>query len=195
MKQLKNFTLTCFLLCIFSNLNSQELSKHKLKYGVGYGFSNSENSTGAGSLLLIGYEYDFANDRLHLNPNFTTGKFSTKYILDAGDQWFNSMNFNTALYFDLIKFKTFSCVIGAGAFINNTQGYLAASGWNSTSAEFINLWHVGVYAGAGFRFNPQKGRIAFELMPVNIHYMPSNGEPQGKRLIEIYPTLGLSVRL
>jgi len=188
--------ITVFVLCCsFIKTYTQDLSKSSLKYGIGYGFSQSEKVTGSGSIMSVGYEYDFCNDRLHFNPNFVTSKFSTKYILDAGDQWFNSMSLETILYYDLLRIKAIALSIGAGAVINNTQGYLATSGWNSTNSEFVNSWKLAGYGGIGFRINPKRGRLAFEILPLNVHFTPVTIKFNTKYLTEIYAKIGMSVRL
>jgi hypothetical protein len=146
-------------------------SKSTLKYGIGIGVSDGYRTTGGGGLLSVGYQLDLLKDRLRLNPNLTFGYFNAKYVLDVRDQWFNSINLETIIYFDVIRIKAFSLTIGAGGVINNTKGLLGPGGFPpaESNSDYISDWHYGGFLGGGFRINPKNSRIAIEIMPLNFH--------------------------
>ncbi len=169
---LLKYALILFSIFIFFSAKGQdvEFSKNSLKYGAGVGFSDGRRTTGAGVLLLIGYQRDLWKDRLRLNPNLTVGYFNTKVVQDAHDQWFNSINLETILYFDLIRLKAFSLTMGAGGVINNMRGLLGTGGDPPKSgSDYVKEWHYGGFLGGGFRINPKNSRIAVEIMPLNFH--------------------------
>ncbi len=149
----------------------QKFSKNSLKYGVGIGASDNDRTTGLGSLLSVGYQHDLWKDRLRLNPNLTVGYFNAKSVMDVRDQWFNSINLETVIYFDLVRLKAFSLTIGGGGVINNTKGLLGSGGFppSDNKSEYFSDWHYGGFLGGGLRINPENSRIAIEMMPLNFH--------------------------
>ncbi|MCP4551656.1 MAG: hypothetical protein GY834_06360 [Bacteroidetes bacterium] len=149
----------------------KEFSKSTLKYGIGIGASNGHRTTGGGGLLSIGYQRDLWKDRLRLNPNLTFGYFNAKHIQDIRAQWFNSINLEVILYFDIIRLKAFSLTIGAGGVINNTKGLLGTGGYppSESKSDYISDWHYGGFLGGGLRINPRNSRIVIEIMPLNLH--------------------------
>ena len=82
-----------------------EFSKNSIKLGLGIGASMGKSTDGGGFVYTSGYQREIWKDKLRLNPNFSIGHYSSKFILDARDQYFNSINIETNLYYDLIKIK------------------------------------------------------------------------------------------
>ena len=79
---------------------TQEFSKSSIKVGLGIGVSMGNNTEGGGFVYTIGYQKEIWKNRLRLNPNFSIGHYSSKFILDARDQYFNSINIETNLNYD-----------------------------------------------------------------------------------------------
>lgn len=166
------------LLVIFITFNvygqNKEFSKNSIKVGIGLGASMGNNTEGFGAVYTIGYQREIWKDRLRLNPNFSIGHYSSRFIFDARDQYFNSINIETNLYYDLIKIKSFSLVVGCGGIINNSRGLKDLGGdlESSTvtlSPKYVSDFHFGGYLGAGFRINSPNKRTSIDIMPINLH--------------------------
>jgi hypothetical protein len=166
--------LLLFLL-LTGTIYGQEFTKHSVKTGIGVGASMECNSDGMGFVYSLGYQREIWKDRLRLNPNFSIGHYSSKFIMDARDQYFNSINIETNLYFDIIKIKAFSLVVGTGGLLNNMRGLKGTGGdpdgyTGTPHSEYINDWHWGGYLGGGFRINHPDKRTAINIMPLNLHF-------------------------
>lgn len=156
------------------NGQNQLFSKNSIKMGLGIGISMGNNTEGSGFVYTTGYQRELWKNRLRLNPNFSIGHYSSKWMLDARDQYFNSINIETNLYFDLIKIKWFSLVIGCGGLINNSRGLKGTGGdpegyTDPPVSEYVSDFHFGGFLGGGFRINPPDKRTVVNIMPVNIH--------------------------
>jgi hypothetical protein len=150
----------------------QVFSKNSIKIGLGIGASMGGETDGSGLFYIIGYQREIWKDRLRLNPNFSIGQFTSKHVMDARDQYFNSINFETNLYYDLIKGKSFSMLLGCGGLINNSRGIIGTGGdydQPQTSENFSD-YYFGGYLGWGFRINSQNKRTAINIIPVNLHF-------------------------
>lgn len=154
---------------------STTFSKHSIKIGVGVGASMGSSTDGMGFMHSIGYQKEIWKDRLRLNPNFSCGYYSSKGVLDANDQYFNAINLATKLYFDLIKAKAFSVVVGSGVLLNYTKGLSGTGGdmadhTQTPSSHYISNVHFAAYMGGGFRINHPNKRLAINILPFNIHF-------------------------
>ena len=150
-------------------------SKNSIKIGLGVGSSMGNKTDGGGFVYTVGYQREIWKDRLRLNPNFTIGHNSSKFILDARDQYFNSINIETNLYYDLIRIKSFSLVLGCGGLVNNSRGLKGTGGdpdgyTEPLTSEYISDFHFAGYLGGGLRINPPSKRIAINIMPINLHF-------------------------
>jgi len=161
-----------------------------LKYDVGIGIYDSNQTMGGGGLVCIGYQRDLWKDRLRLNPNLTIGYFTARHVTDVRDQWFNSICLETIVYFDLLRLKAFSLTIGAGGVVNNTRGLLGTGGYHpsETGSEYFSDWNIGGFLGGGLRINPKNSRLAFEIMPFNFHVGPDY-------YMEGFSKIGIEVKL
>lgn len=150
-------------------------SKNSIKIGLGVGSSMGNKTDGGGFVYAVGYQREIWKDRLRLNPNFTIGHYSSKFILDVRDQYFNSINIETNLYYDLIRIKSFSLVLGFGGLVNNSRGLKGTGGdpdgyTEPLTSEYISDFHFAGYLGGGLRINPPSKRIAINIMPINLHF-------------------------
>ena len=167
---------TLVSMTFFHNVQCQNFTNNSIKLGFGIGASMGNNTDGLGFIYSVGYQREIWRDRLRFNPNFSIGHYSSKFINDARDQYFNSINLETNLFFDLIKIKSFSLVVGTGALINNSRGIIGTGGrpdYGSTGqiySEYFSDFHFGGYIGGGFRINSPKKRTAINIMPLNIHF-------------------------
>jgi hypothetical protein len=165
-----------FNLNLSKGANAQEFTKNSIKLGLGIGASGGYNTDGLGFVYSVGYQKEIYKDRLRFNPNFSIGHYSSKFIMDAPDEYFNSINLETNLFFDLAKIKSFSLLIGTGAIINNTRGLVGTGGmvdYDSTyypSSHYINDFHFGGSIMGGFRINPPNNRLAVDILLLNIHF-------------------------
>lgn len=160
---------------IGQNASCQELNKNAIKLGLGVGASAGLLSSGFGYNYSVGYQRNIWRDRLRLNPNLSIGHYSSRLIQDAGDQYFNSINLETNLLFDLLKSQYSSLVVGTGVLVNYTRGLIGSGGDtdfgnpSSDGTKYINNLHLGYYLGCGIRLiNPDK-RTTICIMPFNLH--------------------------
>ncbi len=190
----------CIILCslFFGNdINAQEFSKNNLKIGLGYGASGENPHNGFGLCYSLGFQKEIWRDRLRFNPNFSIGTYNSKMILDARDVYFTSINLSANLFFDAIKIKSFSLVLGCGIIGNHISGLLGTveivyCGNDipppSPKSDFYNKYHIAGYLGGGFRINPPGKRIAINIMPLNIHV--GNND-----FVEIHGKIELDIKL
>ncbi len=189
--RLKTTFLFALISLVYLTGRSQDFSKNTLKYDLGLGFSEGPKQIGGGTLLLFGYQRDLWKDRLRLNPNLCIGFFSSNYTSDVRDQWFNSINLEMNLYFDIVKVRAVSLVVGTGLFINHTKGLKGRGGeyYNANSASsYFNSWNAGGYLGGGIRINPKNSRFAFEFLPINVHI-------GNEYFMEGYAKIGIELKL
>lgn len=196
MEKSTKFIFTLILISItlfFSKISGQDYSTNSIKIGMGIGASMGSNSEGWGLVYTVGYQKKIRNKRLRLNPNFSIGHYSSKFALDAADQYFNSFNFEIGFYYDLIKIKSFSLIVGCGGLLNNTSGLRGTGGYpdgntEPQTSEYINDFHIGGSLAGGFRLNCPQSRIAINFLPVNIHY-------GNKYFAEFHTKLELDIKL
>lgn len=126
---------------------------------------------GLGITYSAGFQREIWNGRFRLNPNLSFGQYSSKFVMDARDEYYNSINLETILFYDLLKGKKSSLVLGVGGLINNTRGLLGTGGdyEGPQSSEYISNYHLAGYIGGGLRFSSPNKRIAFEIIPFNLH--------------------------
>ncbi len=145
--------------------------------GIGAGMSQSLNSIGMGTMYSIGYHRNIWKDRLRFNPNLSLGFYSPMYITDQPDQYFNSININATLNYDLIRIQRFSIVIYAGIEAGKTQGYVGTGGMPDYSdigpipqknSYYVHDYHIGGNIGGGFRLVSKSRKTAFNILPFNI---------------------------
>lgn len=154
----------------------QGFTKNTIKLGIGPGVSMGRNTDGLGINFSVGYQREIWKDRLRFNPNFSFGSYSSRFVMDARDQHFISINLESVLFYDLVRVKTFSIVVGTGVLLNNSRGLLGTGGKddytdpNPVWSEYFSNYHIGGYLGAGFRVNAPNKRTAISIMPLNLHF-------------------------
>ena len=164
------------LLLVSMTMYSQNIVNKSLKIGAGLGLSQSDNCTGMGTLYSFGYQRDIWKDRLRFNPNLSLGFYSPVFITDLPEQYFNSINLNVNLNFDIIKIGWFSLLVYAGAEAGIVQGYVGTGGmpefdengsYYSRGSYYVNDFHIGGDFGGGFRINSKSQKIAINVLPFN----------------------------
>ena len=176
----KRITILFILFAVMSSYSfvqaqEQGFSKNSIKVGIGVGASSGSNTDGFGVVYSLGYQREIWKDRLRVNPNFSIGHYSSQSMLDAPDLYFNSTTLVTNLYFDLIRVKSFSLVLGCGALVNKSKGLKGTGGdfdpeVVQQSSEYVSNYHVGGTVAAGFRFNSPNKRTAINIMPITIRF-------------------------
>lgn len=176
--------ITLISIVFFQNASGQGFTKNTLKLGFGAGVSMGQNTNGLGINYSIGYQRELWTDRVRFNPNFSIGNFSSKHVMDARDQYFNSYTLETILFYDLLRGNTSSIVIGTGLMLNNSRGLIGTGGKdnytdpNPVSSEYFSYYTFGGYLGAGIRINSPSKRTAISIMPLNLNF--------GKDFTEFY---------
>jgi hypothetical protein len=168
------YSLFLILILSFCHLGfSQEFTRHSLKTGVGLGINEGQYELGIGGVVLLGYQNSFWKDRLRISPNIVSGNFMALGISDVRDQYYRVTSLNLIGYLDVIKYKAFSILIGAGGSLNFSRGLLGTGGdWevsHSESEYFLRFYNAG-YLGIGIRINPRRSRVAYEISPINVHF-------------------------
>lgn len=162
-----------FLFTIIT-VSGQSFSKNSIKLGSGLGFSLSDEFVGSGIYYTIGYQREIWRDRLRFNPNFSIGSYSTLFVQDAPDEYFNSINLESNFFFDLLKAKSFSLVVGTGGFLNNSKGLIGSGGdlsgnSQNNSSRYSSAFYYGIHLSGGFRINPSNKRLAVNILPITVH--------------------------
>jgi hypothetical protein len=183
-----------FALSYWNNSFGQNYSKNSIKLGLGFGLHMGNNSEGSGLIYTVGYQREIWKDRLRFNPNFSIGQYSSKFMpLDARDQYFNSINLEANLYYDLIKIESFSIVVGCGGLVNNSRGLKGTGGHQEYYSEpqtsvYINDYHLGGFLGCGIRFNSPNKRTVLNIMPLNVHFGTND-------FLEFNPKIEIDIKL
>jgi hypothetical protein len=193
MKQLLFFLILFFTIPSYA----QNTSTKSLKFGAGIGFAESENCTGIGTHYSIGYQKNIYKDRLRFNPNISVGFYSPIFITDLPDQYFNSININANLNYDIIKIRRFSVLIYGGIETGIVQGYVGSGGMpfedengnlsSGMNDYYIHDFHIGGNLGAGFRILSKSQNTAFNFLPFNFRI----GYP---RFIEAFYKLEVDIK-
>jgi hypothetical protein len=183
--------LSCALLLLVSiSINSQNVNR-SLKIGAGLGISENDNCKGIGTLYSLGYQRDIWKDRLRFNPNLSLGFYSPAFIINIPEQYFNSINLNANLNFDVFRVGRFSFLVYAGTEVGIIQGYVGV-GRMSESEEngsyYLRDFHIGGNYGGGFRINSKSKRTAINVLPLNFRIGYLN-------FMEAYLKLELDVKI
>jgi hypothetical protein len=165
--------LTAFLFFSFITINGycQDYSNCSIKLRSGIGISIGDKTDGLGIVYSAGFQKEIWNERFLINPNFSFGQYSSKLVMDARDEYFNSMNLETILFYELLKGRRTSLVIGIGGLINNTRGLLGTGGdyVGPQSSEYISKYSIAGFFGGGIRFDSPDKRVTIEILPFNLH--------------------------
>jgi hypothetical protein len=158
------------VLTAFSSIaSSQEIRRQSIKFGVGPGISDGIRTTGGGMTFSTGYSRSLKNDRFRINPNLSFGLYSARFVMDVRDQYFNSINLETNVSADLIRFHGISLTAYAGPCFNNTRGLLGTGGWppSESRSEYSSEYSLMFSFGGGIRILPPGKRVGVELFPLN----------------------------
>lgn len=187
---LKTWIFSFILVVLNLNIYCQEFSKNSIRFRTGIGVSMGSRADGVGITYSAGFQRELRNPRFRINPNLSFGQYSSRFVMDARDEYFNSTNLETIFYFDLLKGKKGALVIGAGGLVNNTRGLLGTGGdyEGQQSSEYISEFHLAVYVGCGLRFSSPDKRLAFEFMPFNFHLGTND-------FLESHLMIGLEIKL
>jgi hypothetical protein len=172
------------------NIYCQEYSRNSIKFRTGIGVSMGSRTDGAGITYSAGFQRELNKTRFRICPNLSFGQYSSRFVMDARDEYYNSTNLETIIYYDLLKGKKAALVLGAGGLINNTRGLLGTGGdyEGPQSSEYISNYYLAAYVGCGLRFFSPDKRLGFEIMPFNFH-VGSND------FLESHIMIGLEIKL
>ncbi|MBN1116644.1 MAG: hypothetical protein JXA77_05550 [Bacteroidales bacterium] len=165
------FLLIFFCAFSFSSF-SQELSDKSIKVGAGLAINEGYREIGTGTVFQLGYQKQYWENRLRLNPYMLTGGFIPFGITDTPDQYFRITTLGTNLYLDVIRIKPFSLFAGTGLWANYSRGLIGTGGMDEprTSSDYFFRTYIGGSLHAGIRLAPQKSRLAWEITPFNVHF-------------------------
>lgn len=151
-----------------------DFSAHGIKLGFGLGASMGARMEGVGLNYSIGYQKDVWKDRLRFNPNFSIGHYSARFVEDSRDEFFNVINIEANMYYDLIRFESFSLLVGTGAWGNMQFGLQGTGGdpdmvVRPQSSEYGRDFRFGVAAIGGFRIANPWRRTGLNIILINLH--------------------------
>ncbi|MGZ5302850.1 MAG: hypothetical protein ACXWDO_01925 [Bacteroidia bacterium] len=181
MKRIKILLFFC-LATVYCNAQDTLFSKNSLKFGAGLGFADDGRNSlvGIGTSYFVGYQRNIWRERFRFSPQISFGIYSSKGADDVPDQFFNVINFQNNLYFDLVKYKAVSIVIAGGFFMNTNRGLIAQSRYRNT--RYFIEYNIGASGGTGFRINPKNKRLALDLMLLNLNYASSDFTESGIKI-------------
>lgn len=190
MKSIKTLLLLSLLLSVITTYG-QTFTKSSIKFGAGAGVHMGRNAMGFGLTYSAGYQREIWRDRLSINANFCIGHYNSKLVIDARDMYFNSLHLEGLVFFDVLKVKSFSIVLGNGLFLNNASG-LTSGGFDPgdniyVRPRYMSDFNGGMYFGFGFRINPESKRIAVNILPFNFYL--------GFELMEIHPEVEIDIKI
>jgi hypothetical protein len=193
---MKNIFIT-FIVIVFviSTSNAQELGFSRIAINSSFGVSiyDSNLASGSGLMFSIGVQKSYGKQgRTRLNPNFIMGGFTSKNMIHTPDVFFRIMNLGLNTEFDLLRYKSFSFVISFGGFINYTRGligpYVYDNGNISNDSRYFKAFDIGGSTSLGFRINPMKNRLIYEIKLFNI-------QTDFNRFLFFYTRVGVSYKL
>ena len=170
---LKSIHLCCLILFMKSYSQENIFNRSSIKTGIGIGFNDSREESGFGLVYNLGYQKSFGEkERLRINPNLIIGGFSTNLISDTRDQFYRITSLQMNVSYDVVRYKSFSLLLTTGAFGNYSRGLFGTGGelQNHQSSEYFYKFYYGGSLGIGFRINPAKSRIAYEIKPYNVQF-------------------------
>ncbi|MBT3622196.1 MAG: hypothetical protein HN535_05550, partial [Flavobacteriales bacterium] len=143
----------------------QDFSKNSLFVGLGLGMSENSEINGVGTNWTIGYQNDIRNTRFKLVRSIRFGTYTDILIQDIPQTHFNSINLNVNLNFDFFNVRGFSVFIGSGLTGNFNFGLIGSGGWyERLSSNHFRDFNLAINGLSGFRLNPSKKRIGYELL-------------------------------
>jgi hypothetical protein len=186
------YSLFLILIWTVTVAQSQDFSRHSIRVATGLSSSTSGGIDGLGSISFIGYQKESPNRRLRHSYNLGLGEYDSRYITDLGDQYFTSSSLEIDLFYDLVRIRSFSLMIGGGASLIRIRGLIVDNGhWAPPffpATTFINRFYYGGSLAAGFRVNPPSNRCAFNLVPLAIRI-------GNKGLLEQHIFFGVDIKL
>lgn len=89
---------------------------------------------------------------------------------DAPDMYFTSISLSANFIYELIKLGTFSVTINTAGVLNRTKGLIGTDGMvdfpiENPSSRYETDYHLGLNAGAGFRYQFPNGKTAINFIP------------------------------
>lgn len=108
---------------------------------------------------------DIRNTRFKLVRSIRFGTYTDILIQDIPQTHFNSINLNVNLNFDFFNVRGFSVFIGSGLTGNFNFGLIGSGGWyERLSSNHFRDFNLAINGLSGFRLNPSKKRIGYELL-------------------------------
>lgn len=150
----------------------QSKYRNSIRMGIGYGSYATQKVEGRGTVLTFGYLRTLKNERVRINPYFSSGGYGAKKLDNVRDQWFSSSNLGCNAWYDVIDETGFALTLGSGLLLNQMNGLLGdpKSASQTVASEYVKATHLAGYLGAGVRIKNYDGRFNIELLPLNFHF-------------------------
>ncbi|AWW29270.1 hypothetical protein DN752_03445 [Echinicola strongylocentroti] len=172
---------------------TKDFGKNSIEAGVGLGVNEGWSELGMGFVYTLGFQREIGLDgRLRINPNLLFGGFIPIGFTDTEEQFYRLTNLGVDVNYDLIRVKSVSLVVTAGAFASYSRGLIGTGGYwcveeNEQSAYFSHVY-FGAKGAFGIRLNPKKSKLSYELRPINIHV-------GSRRFVLGYPMFEIAFKL
>ncbi len=156
---------------------AQNVAQQSVYLGAGSShFANEDGLfNGCGLLVNAGWQKTLKNGRLRLNPELTAGFYNNECTEDIVLADYTSLTLRGMINHDFIQAGNFAAFIGGGPVFNYTFGDVISPRIpdNTTPGIFPfreTQTHLGMAVNIGLRFMPKKGRLGFEMIPVNAQF-------------------------
>jgi len=173
-KVLNVFSVTTYLVFASPNAFTQDSTwvwrvegSSSFKFFGLVAYQEGRGEQGFGIPLGIGFQKQYLNGRFRVNTSIQAASYRTFAITDVPDSYYRVTTFGIYSDFDIIRYYSFSVVLGTGAGLSYSRG--VTLGWwdeelgRTTQNEPFNRWYPSVYLAYGIRIAPRKSKYAVEI--------------------------------
>ncbi len=166
------------LWAIRATLQAHNVAQQSVYLGGGSGHFASEEGVfnGCGVLVNAGWQKTLENGQLRLNPELTAGFYNNECTEERLQADYTSLALRGMINYDFIQAGNFAAFIGGGPVFNYTFGDVTnfRRPFPNPQPDLFPIretqTHVGMAVNIGLRFMPKKGRLGFEMIPVNAQF-------------------------
>lgn len=166
-------------LTTYSNTYSQEteFKRSSIKTGLGLATNLGKKEVGSGFAYSFGWQKSYGkNNKLRINPCLVMGEFYPYLVKDLPDMFYRTTNLEMNVHYDLIRYKSVSLVTSCGIFLGYSRGLIGTGGYGppATQSKYFFNYYIGGNFSVGFRIDPPKSKIAYEIRPMNFNIGSNN---------------------
>jgi len=138
-----------------------------IKFFAMIGYQVGKGEKGFGIPIGIGYQRICGNGRFRINASVQDATFRSIAITDSPDHFFRVSTMGFYSDIDILRYHSFSVVLGTGAGLSYSRGYTSIW-WDEDTSQsiyggYFNRWYLSGYLAYGIRIAPKRGRYAIEI--------------------------------